>query len=193
MRLPIKLSVHTLQAWLPLAVVVTGLAGLNYLTNQQGLRQGANDPQLQLAQAAAYGLTHGHAASDVLPNQEVDISDGATLTPFVIIYDQDGNVLASSASIKDLPPVPPKGVFSYASQHGRDVLTWMPNGKGRFATVVVPYSAGSTQGYVLSGRSLYEVERREEGTFQLTILAWVVTMAASLLAVSYQQQGKRAV
>jgi hypothetical protein len=46
-------SGNTFLRWLPLAVAITILAGLVYATVQQSLRQGANDPQIQLAEDTA--------------------------------------------------------------------------------------------------------------------------------------------
>ncbi len=46
---------NILKAWLPIAVVTIGLCGLAYLTVQQSLRQGANDPQIQMADDTAAG------------------------------------------------------------------------------------------------------------------------------------------
>jgi hypothetical protein len=44
---------NILRAWLPIAVVTAAFCGLAYLTVQQSLRQGANDPQIQMAEDAA--------------------------------------------------------------------------------------------------------------------------------------------
>jgi hypothetical protein len=48
-----------LRHWLPLAALTTALCGLVYLAVQQALRQAANDPQIQMAEDAAYILSQG--------------------------------------------------------------------------------------------------------------------------------------
>lgn len=73
------------KAWLPIAVVIVALCALVYASVQQSLRQGANDPQIQMAEDVA----------TVLPAGKVDLA--LSLAPFVIIYDSTQKVLASSA------------------------------------------------------------------------------------------------
>jgi hypothetical protein len=58
---------NILRHWLPLAAVTTLLCGLVYLAVQQSLRQGANDPQIQMAEDAAAALVAGSTPESVLP------------------------------------------------------------------------------------------------------------------------------
>src|SRR5450759_5247636 len=71
--------------FLPLAVLATLLAGLVYGVAQQGLRSGANDPQLRLAEDAARALDAGGDPSAVVGQGMVDVA--ASLAPFVVVYD----------------------------------------------------------------------------------------------------------
>src|SRR5438445_588354 len=80
--------------WLPLAFCLTVLAGLVYVTVQQNFRQGANDPQIQMAEDAAAQLQGGAQAQAVVGAGKVDIS--RSLAPFLIVYDATGQQLASS-------------------------------------------------------------------------------------------------
>lgn len=167
---------NRLGVWIPLAIVITGLSGLIYLTAQQSLRLSANDPQIQIAEDAAAALNNGATPADVTPKNSVDINK--SLANFVIVYDQNGNPATSSADFHGRIPVPPTGVFQ-SSQSKQDRFTWEPASGVRIAAVVNKYN----QGYVLSGRSLREVEQRETWIEQLTLGGWFLTMVVSLVAV----------
>ena len=119
-----KLSFKFLRSWLPLAVVIVAMSGLVYLTLQQVLRQGANDPQIQLSEDLAASLTSGKSPSAEFPAQQVEIS--TSLAPFVMIFDDDGKLLRSNALLDGNPPQYPAGVFEYVRQHGQDRVTWQP-------------------------------------------------------------------
>ena len=79
-------------AWIPIGVAVVALTGMVYVTAQQLLRRGANDPQIQLARDAASALVDGRDPMSLLPTGPVEIS--ASLAPFGIVYDSAGSVLA---------------------------------------------------------------------------------------------------
>jgi len=96
-----------------LAGISTVLALALYTIPQQVLRQGANDPQIQLAGDLAARLEQGVAAAEVVPAGAVDIA--RSLSPFVIAYDDQGRPLASQAQLDGKTPVPPSGVFNYAA------------------------------------------------------------------------------
>jgi len=168
-----------LKKWLPLAIATAGLCALVYLTVQQSLRMGANDPQIQMAEDAASQLNTGASVESVIPSNKVEIAD--SLAPFVIVFDQSGKVLASSATLHGAVPIYPSGVLDYTRQKGQDRVTWQPEVGVRMATVVVSYK----NGLVLAGRSLLEVEIRETQVEQLSILAmlaiWIVTLIVIVL------------
>ena len=147
--------VLSLRRWLPFAVAITGLCGLVFLEMQQVIRQSANDPQIQMAEDAAARLAAGAAADATVPRATVDIA--SSLAPFVIVYDAQDRVIASSATLDGATPRLPEGVLAAARQSGEDRVTWEPRAGVRIAAVVVPYHGGA----VLAGRSLREVERRE--------------------------------
>jgi hypothetical protein len=81
------------KRWLPLAIATAGLCALVYLTVQQSLRMGANDPQIQMAEDAASNLTGDASVESVVPSEKVDLAN--SLAPFLVIFDNSGNVLAS--------------------------------------------------------------------------------------------------
>ena len=163
--------------WLPLAIAIAGLCGLVYLTVQQSLRMGANDPQIQMAEDAASSLNAGGSVDSVVPTTKVEISD--SLAPFLIVFDNSGKVLASSATLHGAVPTYPMGVLDSTRQQGQDRVTWQPEAGVRMATVVVPY----TNGFVMAGRSLTEVEKRESQAEQLSGLAMLAIWAATLFVI----------
>ncbi len=173
---------NILRVWLPIAIVTAAFCGLAYLTVQQSLRQGANDPQIQMAEDAAAALVQGQNAEALTPASTVDIAQ--SLAPFMIIYDDAGNVLASSASLHGATPNLPTGVLDYTLTKGEDRVTWQPEAGVRIAAVVVRHE-GEQPGFVLAGRNMREVEARETQTEQLAGLAMLVTLAASFAAIAF--------
>ncbi len=172
---------NILRHWLPLAVVITALSGLVYLVVQQSLRWGANDPQIQMAEDAAAVLTSGGAPESILPIDQVEIS--TSLAPFMVIYSDTGEGIASNALLHGVVPALPPGVFAYTRQNGEDRVSWQPEPGVRISAVVVAYG-GAQPGFVMAGRSLREVEKREDQVQQLAGIAWLISLAGSLVVVA---------
>ncbi len=182
------------SVWLSSMVIVTTLCLLVYITAQQILRQGANDPQIQLAEDAAGLLAAGATPEHVLPLNGIDIAK--SLSPFVVVYDESGAPLSSSGMLDGQTPTPPMGVFDTASWHAPIVghhlalgvpqnesrFTWQTGGGVRIAAVLV-----QTQGphpiFVLAGRSLREVEIREGNLGAIVGMAWLAV--AGFLTLLY--------
>ncbi|MCL4395760.1 MAG: hypothetical protein M1482_13325 [Chloroflexi bacterium] len=175
-----KFARNVLRFWLPLAVVITLLAGLLYGVVQQVNRISANDPQIQLAQDAASALSAGEPVALVVPADKVDIAH--SLAPYVVAFDDSGKVVASSGYLNGAYPALPSGVFDYVRANGEDRITWQPQPGVRSALVVTRVS-GPQPGFVMAGRSLREVENRIDGIGLLVVLGWLGTLAASLAAV----------
>lgn len=163
--------------WLPLAVVITGLCVLIYAAVQQNYRMNANDPQIQLAEDAAAALDQGAAPSAVIPQSKTDIA--SSLAPFVMVFDKQGQVLASSGTFEGSFPVYPIGALTAADKSGENRVTWQPQPGLRFASVV--HTTGS--GYVVAARSLREVENRIQQTTFFTGITWLTALAASLILI----------
>ena len=162
--------------WLPFAAVITFACMLGYLLVQQDLRQNANDPQVQIAEDISQAINSGSVSpmQIIPPGQTVDIA--TSLDPYIMIFDSTGKVIASSAMLAGQVPNVPVSVFSEVTQHGEDRITWQPQFGVRGALVIDKYNgnASSTGGFVLAGRSLREVEIREENMLHITLLAWIL-------------------
>jgi hypothetical protein len=173
-------GLHILRRWLPLALVIVFVSGLLYVTVQQSLRMGANDPQIQMAEDAAVALAAGANPQSVLTNTVVDIS--TSLAPFLVIYNINGKPLASSGLYHGVAPLLPEGVFTFTRQNGEDRVSWQPEPGVRAAVVVVAY-AGSQPGFVMAGRSLREVEIRETNLEKITGIAMLLALAGLLFVI----------
>ena len=161
-----------------LAGISTGIALALYAIPQQVLRNGANDPQVQLATDAVARLEDGALPSEAIPAGNVDMA--RSLAPFIIAYDDQGKPLASQARLNGGIPVLPGGVFDYVRQHGEERVSWQPilgTTRGVRIAAVVERVTGAHPGFVLAGRSLREVEVREAQVKQMAGLTWIGMIA----------------
>ena len=166
--------------FLPAAAVLTVACLLHAVGLQQVLRQGADDPQTQIAEDAARALNAGAVPATLVTTSKVDVA--LSLAPFMAVYDRSGAVLATDGTLDGSAPRPPIGVIETARSAGIDKVTWQPRPGVRIATVVVPWSGGT----VLAGRSLRIVEERVSQLRVLVVVAWlaglIVAAAASVVA-----------
>ena len=68
-------------------VVVTLLSGLVYVVAQQSYRQGANDPQIQLAEDFASLASAGNDPAKLVPAGKIPIEN--SLATYILFYDKD--------------------------------------------------------------------------------------------------------
>ena len=150
---------------LVLAGIATGVTLALYAIPQHVLRSGLNDPQIQMATDTAAtlersgvidGLRQGALLSSGT-STNVDIA--RSLSPFLIVFNNQGQPLGSSAQLDGQTPTPPKGVFDYVRQHGQERVTWQPKPGVRIAAVIERVN-GPQPGFVLAGRNMREVEAR---------------------------------
>jgi hypothetical protein len=163
--------------------LATGLALALYAIPQSVLRSGANDPQVAMAGDIAAVLERGdmvdllqRGALPALASGSARVDIARSLSPFVIVYDDQGRPLASQAQLNGQTPVPPKGVFDNVRQHGEARLSWQPvlgREQGvRIATVILRVN-GPHSGFVLAGRNMREVEVRIATVEQLAGLTYI--------------------
>lgn len=166
--------------------VMTIVIGFSYAANRQILRDGADDPQVQMVVDAAAALGRGASAGAVASaNRQIDIA--TSLLPFLMIFDDQNRVVQSSGILNGVPVAPPSGVFNYVKNHGEDRITWAPQ-KGLRIAMVMKRVEGRMTGFVLAGRSLVEVEKRERVLFWQFFAAWVLGTAA--IFVGYRLRNK---
>ena len=170
-----------LKYWLLIAIIISGLCGIIYVVVQQDIRQSANDPQIQMAEDAAAQLAGGQQVQNVVPAEKVDIA--TSLAPYIIVFDSTGKPIASSAQLNGQTPTIPSGVFDYVRQNGEDRITWQPQPGVRSAIVVTQFK-GANSGFVVAGRSLREVEIREDNTLQITLIGWIAMLFITLVATA---------
>jgi hypothetical protein len=174
------------------ALVLIGLStGLALALNkipQQVLRQGANDPQIQMAGDLAavlnkYGVNDGLRQSG-LTNSGGVVDMDRSLAPFVIVYNDQGQPVGSNAQLNGQTPTPPAGVFDHVRQHGEERVSWQPvpgREHGVRIAAVVERVNGAQPGFVLAGRNMREVEAREQQVGQLALLTWIGMMGVILV------------
>ena len=172
--------VLALQAVLLIAVT-TVIAMLCYVTAQQVLRAQANDPQIQLAADAANRIAAGSTPPAALPALP-PIDPALTPSPFVIIYNETGQPLATTATFNRTIPAPPAGVFDYLRTHPEDRISWKPGVNNlRIAAVLRPYTSPQGNGFILAGRTLTETESRIANIGTLVLFAWLAAILCILL------------
>jgi len=188
-------TLGTFLRWLPQAVFISAICFLVYITVQQDLRMTANDPQIQIAEDAAMAAGKGVSPDDIardfggaLYDYPNAIDMAQSLRPFIMVFDQSGNILSSSASLAGEVPVPPVGVFTYTATNGEDRFTWQPIPQARIAAVllklppseIISTSTNKVPGFILAGRSLREVEKRQGNLLNQVALTWVILLVLSL-------------
>lgn len=168
-----KVSKNILPLFLPIALAVTLICGIIYITIQQNYRISANDPQIQIAEDVAKQLALGQPTQYFIPNSKVDISK--SLGSFILIFDKNGKPIGGSAVINGKQPVMPSGVFKTTKQRGETRFTWAPQQNTRIALVMVYYK-DKGEGFVALGRSLREVEYRNGALGAIVFLGWTVSL-----------------
>ena len=167
------------KTWLPFVVVVSAFCLLVYAAVQQAYRQGADDPQIQMAYDTADALADGKNIDVLVPVDKVSVAKN--LSPFLIVYDADGNELASSVVLDGKTPQLPDGVLDSTKQTGENKVTWQPNAEVRIAAVIVYYR----DGFVLAGRNMREVEVRESQVGTFAGITWILALIGTFIAIAF--------
>ncbi len=152
----------------PVAILVL-IFGTIYGTVQQSQRNEANSPQIQLAQDTAAELNQGVQPAAAVSGK---VNLATSLSPFVIIYDQEGHVVAGSGYLNGSIPTVPYGVLTASNGHDYNTVTWEPQSNVRIAAI----SVQADKYYVLSGRSLKEVEANESQTFLISFVGGLLSL-----------------
>jgi hypothetical protein len=175
---------NTLKTWLPLAATVTLLCGVMYILVQQNYRSNANDPQVQMAEDAAYALSNGADPKALVSDPATEIS--RSLKPYIIIYDDQGHGVAADGLLDGKIPGLPSGVLDFTRTHDEDVISWQPR-IGTRSALVIKYVQGSFRGFVVAGRSLRMTEERESMLTKQVAFGWIVSLGLLLIVVILTQ------
>lgn len=134
----------------------------------------ANDPQIQIAEDTAQALNKGVDPQN-LAQGNVDMAK--SLSSFIIIYDKTGHVVAGNGYLNNHIAVVQLGVLKASDKQDYNAVTWQPQKDVRIASV----STDANGYYVLSGRSLKEVEVRDQKIIQLVFLGWIACVTVLVL------------
>lgn len=160
--------------------------GVVYGVGQQGLRRGANWPQWQMVQAIKKELERGNKPTEIETLKKVRIEND--LEPYIIIVDKQDEVVANTGWLDGEKPKIPQGVLINATIKGINVVTWQPRKGVRSAIVVAPYS----NGWVVAGRSLTEVEKQEDSWLKIVAGLWLVSVVVGkILILSVNTETKK--
>lgn len=170
--------------WVLSIAIVTCLCLLIAVTVQQSYRQSANDPQIQLVEDMSAAFSNNQFTDETIKSSfesfvpsKIQVDIGSSLSPWIQVYDESGDVLHSSVSISDAQSTPhvPRGIFEWVTKHGEDRVTWQPQ-KGIRQAIVVTKFSGLRNGYIVAGRSLKEIEKREGGLYKVITIGWLIMM-----------------
>ncbi|MCW1930198.1 MAG: hypothetical protein KIH62_002670 [Candidatus Kerfeldbacteria bacterium] len=163
--------------------------GLVFGATYYSLRQGANDPQLQMVRDMRNSLNNGALAESFQQNvNPVDIKN--SLSPFYMIFSEDHTVLASSGRLNNETLQVPSGVLEYVVNSAPSMVggaeyrvTLEPQKGVRLAAVfkVAPLNTPGAQHHiVMAARNLIEVDSR------IQYIQWVCAgvWLAGLLAIA---------
>lgn len=164
-------------------ILTTIFFGTLYITQQQQLRMGANDPQIQHASDTAAQLNAG-TPPNVLVTGKVNMA--TSLASFTTIYDKNGRIIVSNASLNNKIPALPDGVLGAANNKEYSAISWQPQQGVRSATIVV----AAKDYYVVSGRSLKEVEKRESHLLYYVLFGYVLSLLIMLTIYIMKPRGR---
>ncbi len=176
-----KLSV---SIWFAAVFIIVIIFGTIYAVVQQSQRMAANSPQIQLAEDTAAVLVKGAQPAALV---HTSVAMDKSLAPFTNIYDKYGNAIIGEGTIDSKVPVFPQGVLTSAQGVPYHTVTWQPQTGVRIAAVAV--QAGDY--YVVSGRSLTEVEKNEDLSLQLSALGGIASLIVLSLAMFIGTHKKR--
>lgn len=164
--------------YLAIVGVIVVIFGTIYAVVQQVQRSDANYSQIQMSEDMAAQIDSAkdpHIASTLTP---VDMR--ASLAPFSIVYDKKGNVVSGSGYLDKKVPAASVGMLENSKGKTYNAVTWQPADGVRIASVTVATKSGY---YVLSGRSLTEVEKNENHTLQLSLIGGILALLVVVAAI----------
>jgi hypothetical protein len=178
-----KIISYSVLGALPLFEAVVILYGIIYLLAQQDMRRSANEALMQYAAGAMKKMDAGMPVQEAMNEFEpVDIE--RSLSPYMIVYDSNRKVIAGNGLLHGKVPVPPNGTFAYAAQNGPHRMSWQPGPGTGSAVILYPCVVDGQQGYLLTGRSMREVEQRERTLAMYVATCLAITLIATFIVLS---------
>lgn len=162
-----------------LAILLVGF-GTIYGAVNQAQRSDANDPQIQLAEDTANSLDKKETPL-TLTRSGVEMTQ--SVAPFINVYDKKGKAVLTKGNVDGKAPKAPLEELEKARGVAYHAFTWEPKEDVRVAAIAVE----AKDYYVLSGKSLREVEKNQTTTLQVVLLGAVV--ATLLLGVVFVLSG----
>src|SRR5689334_10836553 len=93
--------------WVPLGAAVVIMSGLVYGAVQQTYRQGANDPQIQVAEDVVTAINQGSASPESIVPPQPTADMAGSLSTFLLIYNATGTPVGGSVALNGKIPTPP--------------------------------------------------------------------------------------
>ncbi len=163
------MSVKNIVNWLGFVVILVVIFGTIEVVTQQSERTAANYPQIQLAEDTAASLTNGSKPGVLTPGH---VNMKRSLAPFVIIYSKLGQPISGNGYLNGRLPLAPVGILHDANDTAYYWVSWQPASDVRIASVTV----AANNYYVLSGRSLKQIEMNENDTFWYSFAGGVISL-----------------
>lgn len=174
---PTKLS-YRFKLWLVAVVASAVFVGFGYTAVQQNYRLTANNVLVQSLEQVDNYLAQG-AAPEQIASSQSPVDPSKSLSPFVIMTDENGKLQASNMQLGASQPVPPKGALEATKNGGENDITWAPQKGTRVAVVIKHFKSDKQAGYIIVGSSLREVEKHIN---QLTLFATATFVLLAILA-----------
>jgi hypothetical protein len=174
----VKTVKNILIFWLIIAFLATFTSLLVYVATQQVMRLGANEMPAELATEISINLENSKNLQDSIPDEIIDISK--SLRTFVMVFDKDKTLIASSAVMGKDNPDYPKGVLDSVDKKGENRVTWQPQKGLRFATIAIK----SGDKYIVAGHSLKETEKLIDTIGNMVFYTWLACMIFSSITLA---------
>ena len=180
-----KVLNEAFKSWSPIAATIIILCLTAYGLVQQNYRMSANDPQIQGLEDIIDQINQGRPADSMLPpTGTTEISN--SLAPFAMMFNESGKLIGSTAILNGKNPDFPLSVLQNAKKSDKQSrVTWQPQAGVRQAVVIAHYQTkdGKTSGYALVGRSLREVEIRENQALMIAGFGALLGLIITFLIV----------
>ncbi len=180
-----KYGVH----WLFSVLVLTLIFGVVYKVSQINLDHSLYAPlaheAVNKAWQGAFEIEAGEQPEAPATKVNLEIAHN----PFVSYYDQDKNLISSSAVIDDQTPTLPENVFDNTMAFSRDYFSWQPKEGVNVAAVAA--SMGPDKGIVVIGQKR-QVADYHLGRLKKTILiGWLtglILLTTSFVLISHRRR-----